>query len=101
VPADLERKLRDPAARVLLQSIGVENMAGLLALYKAGPDELRRYVGAGPVLTDDRPMIEYFFALPRNEPAGDLSGVRGDPRRHIVAESRLASGSQPATGTAD
>jgi spermidine synthase len=42
--------------------------------YVAGSDELRAWVGDGPILTDDRPLIEYFLALPRDEPAPDLNG---------------------------
>jgi spermidine synthase len=45
--------------------------------YRAGPHELRRWVGDGPILTDDRPVIEYFLALPKNDPAVDVSGLVG------------------------
>lgn len=41
--------------------------------FVAGPDELRPWVGDGPILTDDKPQIEYFLALPRDDPAPDLS----------------------------
>jgi spermidine synthase len=87
VEADLARKLDDPAARAALGSIGIGDLASLLRLYQAGPEELRRYAGPGPLLTDDRPMVEYFLTLPRGEPAGDLSAVRGDPRRHLIGAS--------------
>ena len=43
---------------------------------------MRRFVGAGPILTDDRPAIEYFLALPRTEV--DISTLRGDVRSIIV-----------------
>jgi len=46
-------------------------------LYVAGPDALRAYVGEGPILTDDRPVIEYFLSLPRNDPPADLRTVTG------------------------
>ena len=42
--------------------------------YVAGPDELRRWLGDGPILTDDRPVIEYFLALPKNDPPPNLNG---------------------------
>jgi hypothetical protein len=35
-------------------------------------------VGPGPILTDDRPLIEYFLSLPQNERDIDLSGLRGN-----------------------
>ncbi len=46
-------------------------------LYVAGPDALRAYVGDGPVLTDDKPVIEYFLSLPKNDPPADLSSLTG------------------------
>ena len=49
----------------------------------AGPDELRQFVGDGPILTDDRPMVEYFFSLPRDRDV-NLSGVRGNVTRYVV-----------------
>lgn len=51
----------------------------LRRLYLAGPHELRVFVGDGPILTDDRPVVEYFLSLPRNDPPADLSGVVGKP----------------------
>jgi spermidine synthase len=42
--------------------------------YVAGPDELRRWVGDGPILTDDKPTIEYFLALPKDDAAPALNG---------------------------
>jgi spermidine synthase len=47
-------------------------------LYVAGPDALRQYVGEGPVLTDDKPVIEYFLSLPRNDRPPDLRALKGD-----------------------
>ena len=43
----------------------------LKRIYSAGPDEIREFVGDGPILTDDKPVIEYFLSLPKtNEPGG-------------------------------
>jgi hypothetical protein len=55
----------------------------LLREYLAGPDELRSFVGEGPILTDDRPLVEYFVSLPRDRNV-DLSGLRGDVHRHVI-----------------
>jgi hypothetical protein len=57
----------------------------LLAMYRAGPDELRAFVGPGPVLTDDRPLVEYFLSLSRDREI-DLSPLKGDVRRHVAEE---------------
>jgi spermidine synthase len=45
--------------------------------YLAGPEQLRGWVGEGPILTDDKPLIEYFLALPKDDPPVDLRGLRG------------------------
>jgi spermidine synthase len=48
--------------------------------YRAGPDELRRWVGDGPILTDDLPRLEYFLSLPKDDPPVDLRVLKGDIR---------------------
>lgn len=49
----------------------------LRALFTAGPAELRAFVGEGDILTDDRPRVEYFLSLPRNDPPVQLLFDRG------------------------
>lgn len=44
----------------------------LRALFTAGPAELRAFVGEGDILTDDKPRVEYFLSLPRNDPPVQL-----------------------------
>jgi spermidine synthase len=80
--SDLDWKLEVPGRREMLASLGVRSFEDLLGLYIAGPDELRAFVGEGPILTDDRPMVEYFLSLPRDRHV-DLTGVRGDVWRHV------------------
>ena len=80
---DFNWKLAVPEARAALQDLGYPSFEALVSQYRAGPEELRALVGPGPVLTDDRPLVEYFLSLDR---AGtiDLSGLRPgftrDPR---------------------
>jgi spermidine synthase len=76
-------KMQDPATREVLTSMGIDSFETLLSLYVAGPEEIRRYVGEGPILTDDRPVLEYFLAWPDDQRPVDLSGVRGDVSRHL------------------
>jgi spermidine synthase len=45
--------------------------------YVAGPDAVRAYVGDGPVLTDDKPVIEYFLSLPKDDHPVDRSLLKG------------------------
>ena len=49
----------------------------LKRIYVAGPDEIRAFVGDGPVLTDDKPVIEYFLSLPKNDAPGGYQGQPG------------------------
>ena len=49
----------------------------LKRIYVAGPDEIRAFVGEGPILSDDKPVIEYFLSLPRNDAAGGYKGRLG------------------------
>lgn len=77
-------KQRDPQSRAALDAIGFTSFDALLASYTAGPAELKAFVGGGAVLTDDRPLTEYFLALPHNDPPVDLSKVHGDVGRHVL-----------------
>jgi hypothetical protein len=42
-----------------LEAVGITDFGTLLARYTAGPDTMRAFVGDGPLLTDDRPRLEY------------------------------------------
>jgi spermidine synthase len=79
-----ERKLANEDSRRALESMGLGSFNAMLSRYVAGPDEMRAFVGEGTILTDDRPLTEYFLALPQNDPAVNLSNVHGDVRRHVV-----------------
>lgn len=72
-----EAKLRTPRAASALAAVGWGTFDGLLENYKAGPAELRAYVGDGPILTDDLPVIEYFLSLPRGGPVPDTDSIKG------------------------
>jgi spermidine synthase len=76
-------KLATPEYFATFRALGVETFQELVDLYRAGPDELRRFVGAGPILTDDRPLVEYFLSLPTGRPL-DLSRLRGPAARYVV-----------------
>lgn len=54
------------------------DVATLKRIYIAGPNEIREFLGDGPVLTDDKPVIEYFLSLPKNDPPGGYQGKRID-----------------------
>ena len=61
---------------------GLPNAETLLNHFTAGPEELRRFLGDGPILTDDRPLLEYYLSLPAEQGPVDLKrlgrGVKSD-----------------------
>jgi spermidine synthase len=83
--AEFDAKLDLPGRAQGLHDLGIESFDKLLTTFVAGPDELRAYLGPGPILTDDRPLTEYFLSLPRDKNP-DLSSLKGDVRRYIVDE---------------
>ncbi len=74
---DFEWKLKVPGRAQGVHDLGISSFDELLKMYRAGPEELRAFVGPGPILTDDRPLVEYFLSLPRDRDV-DLSPLRGD-----------------------
>ena len=54
------------------------DLATLKRIYSAGPEEIREFLGHdGPLLTDDKPVIEYFLSLPKNDLPGGYNGKLG------------------------
>lgn len=76
-------KEQEPRTLAILGRDGTLPLSALLTRFTAGPDELRAFVGEGPILTDDQPRVEYFLSLPGNDPHIDLSPLKGDARRHL------------------
>jgi spermidine synthase len=82
---DFDWKLTVPGRARGLKDARIETFDALLETFAAGPDEIRAFVGPGPLLTDDRPLAEYFLSLPRGgEP--DLAALKGDVRRYIASD---------------
>lgn len=82
--AAFERKLAYPATREALATVGITSFDALLGLYSAGPAELRNFVGDGPLLTDDRPRLEYFVGNESERQSIDLSGLEGGSVTEIL-----------------
>jgi spermidine synthase len=78
------RQLASAGAREGVTLVGLDGVDAVLARYTAGPDEMRRFAGEGPVLTDDRPLLEYHRSLPGRDRPVDVSSLRGDVTRHVV-----------------
>jgi spermidine synthase len=78
--AVLEAKLRDPQVREALAKVGVTNSTQIISWFAATDPELRSYAGPGPIITDDRPLIEYFRSLPPQKEPPDLTRFSRNPR---------------------
>lgn len=83
--SDFEWKRQLPGRAQGMKDAGIESFDDLLHAYKAGPDEIRAFVGDGPLLTDDRPLAEYFLSLPRDKEV-NLGGLTGDVSRLVAGE---------------
>ena len=81
-PGALDRLREHPQTRAALNDVGLTSWAVLQSWYTAGPAEMRAFVGDGPLLTDDRPLV------------GKITGCRG--RRTSLPSMCRAS---PATSS--
>jgi spermidine synthase len=70
-----EQRRADPRFRALFNW----DYDTLVKMYLAGPTDIRAWLGDGPILTDDKPLIEYFLSLPRDEPHADLRPLKARP----------------------
>jgi spermidine synthase len=75
--AAFERKLENPRTRAALEATGISDFDALVRNYTAGPDKMRAFVGDGPLLTDDRPRLEYSRHLDLTRPV-DLAPLLTD-----------------------
>ena len=73
----IEAMLADPATRDVLSLMHVESFDHLERMFRANPADIRAFVGEGPLLTDDKPAIEYFASLPHDERG--LTRIGRDP----------------------
>jgi predicted membrane-bound spermidine synthase len=77
--AELEQRLADPSARASLAEVGLLKPEDVLAQFRADADTLHAYAGPGPILTDDRPLLEYFASLDVVSGPPALDDLRTDP----------------------
>ena len=73
----VERKFDWPLSKAALQQVNIRYPEDVRKLYLADRAELERYVGPGPILTDDQPRLEYFRGL------SSSSGPRRNPNRGL------------------
>jgi spermidine synthase len=84
-PQALDRLRQDAATREALDAVGLSNFDDLRSWYTGSAEQMRAFVGDGPILTDDRPLVEYHHFLPRPEeqPPLNLSSLKGEFARHV------------------
>jgi spermidine synthase len=82
-PEALADKRRSPVTAQALDDIGLTSFEVLGSWFTAGPEAMRRFVGPGPLLTDDRPLVEYHRSLPHDARPLDLSALRS-PFNEVV-----------------
>jgi spermidine synthase len=83
--AAFDRKRADPATAAALDSVGLGTYESLIGQFSGDAAAMRAFVGPGPLLTDDRPRIEYHKSLPDRSQMVDLSAFRGEGRQRVEA----------------
>jgi spermidine synthase len=71
-----EGKLHDPQTRAAFAAAGLTSFDDLRRWYTGGPGAMHRFVGPGPLLTDDRPLVEYHRSLPPDTTRLDVTALR-------------------------
>ena len=90
----LASRYADPHIAAAMAQIGFPTPESLLATFLLDAKAIRRFVGAAPLVTDDRPRLEFhdLRAAARRFPAGellrDLMVARVDPVRTLEAGGR-------------
>jgi spermidine synthase len=82
--AETARRFESPRARAALLQGGFGGVDDIAGAFVATRDELEAFVGDGPVLSDDRPFIEYYRSLPgrgQNAPPDIWSPYSRDPNK--------------------
>lgn len=66
--ARLQARFADPQVAAVLKEAGITSPNDFLGRFNATGEEVRAKIGPGPIITDDRPSIEYFRSLPQDDP---------------------------------
>jgi spermidine synthase len=82
--AETAKRFESPRARAALLQGGFGSAGDVAGAFVATRDEIAAFVGDGPILSDDRPFIEYYRSLPgrgQGEPPDLWSPYSRDPER--------------------
>jgi spermidine synthase len=84
-PAAVQSRLVDPAWQPVLGDVGIVDWSAFAGLFTADDASLRAAIGDGPVLTDDRPRLEYYRTLPADDEGWLLETVPVAPIDTILS----------------
>jgi spermidine synthase len=76
-PETFNWKLKVPGLSEALAAIDIRSFEDLLHEFWGGPSDLRDHLGDGAVLTDDRPILEYFLTMRRDKEV-ETSSFKGN-----------------------
>jgi len=83
--AAIAARFADPRTRGALAEVGLRNANEVIRLYTGNRDEALAYVGDGPVISDDRPLNEYYRSTQEARDIVSLGRIRGDVRRAFTS----------------
>ncbi|MCS6802029.1 MAG: fused MFS/spermidine synthase [Chloroflexota bacterium] len=68
----IEAKFQHPRLRAVLDDLGIRGVNDLMREFVARPEEVRAFLGPGPVISDRYPVIEYINSIPSGTLGADL-----------------------------
>jgi spermidine synthase len=68
----IEAKFQHPQLRGVLEELGIRGVNDLMREFVGRPDEVRAFLGPGPVISDRYPVIEYINSVPSGALGADL-----------------------------
>ena len=74
-----ERRYADPQFRELFDW----DFDTIAKTYLASPKATAEWVGPGPIMTDDKPTVEYFLSVPPDDHGPDLSMIVRRPEEIV------------------
>ena len=77
-------KLAAPQSKAALEAMGFTTFAAVARPVQRRPSRNQEFLGEGPILTDDRPLTEYFLSLPQNDKPVDMTKLRGDVGPYVI-----------------
>lgn len=68
----IEEKFQDTKLRTVMEDLGIRGVNDVMREFVGRPEEVRAYLGDGPILSDRNPVIEYINSVPSGTLGADL-----------------------------